>query len=336
MKSLVSSVGGRWNQYWFRDAPLINLSICRILIVSFQSVWLWVYRSHLLAAGDFPRHLYDPLGIIYLLFSPFGPRNLLGETALSTLFAITVIAGIGALIGYHTRTSLGVFALGNIVLVGYAYSFGEIHHPEALMIIALVLLVMSPSGEVLTVDSNREGIGSSESGLRTSLRTEVEKQSEFASWPLLLIQVLFALIYFDAGISKIAESGADWMNGYTLQYYLGQDGLRWNSDLGVWLSEKHTLAKVMSVAALYFESTFFLVLLVPRLALLYLPLGIGMHVGIYLAMKAPFFQFLVLYSVFVPWARVISKLLRFDRSNLARLRSYFSQRRIAGKRKVRT
>ena len=50
----------------------------------------------------------------------------------------------------------------------------------------------------------------------------------FAAWPLRLIQILFALVYFDAGLSKLHASGLDWVNGYTLQYYLATDAI-WTS-----------------------------------------------------------------------------------------------------------
>lgn len=94
------------------------------------------------------------------------------------------------------------------------------------------------------------------------------------------------------------------MNGFTLQFYLIQDGLRWDSAVGVWLGEHHRIAELMSWFTVMFEGTFFLVLLFPVLALVYVPLGIVMHVGIYVAMKAPFFEWVVLYSVFVPWNEV--------------------------------
>jgi len=64
------------------------------------------------------------------------------------------------------------------------------------------------------------------------------------------------------------------------------------------------------MGALLFELTFFVVLIRPSLAWLYLPAGVMMHTGIYLTMKAPFFQYIALYSVFVPWAVILLGKLR--------------------------
>ncbi len=76
--------------------------------------------------------------------------------------------------------------------------------------------------------------------------------------------------------------------------YFFQDGLRWNIPFGIWLGQQHYIAWLLSWVAILFESTFFLVLLFPRLAWIYVPLGIAFHIGIYLTMKAPFFLYCAL------------------------------------------
>ena len=46
-----------------------------------------------------------------------------------------------------------------------------------------------------------------------------EEQSAFASWPILLAQWTFALVYLSAFLEKLVFiGGLDWLNGYTLQY----------------------------------------------------------------------------------------------------------------------
>jgi hypothetical protein len=109
------------------------------------------------------------------------------------------------------------------------------------------------------------------------------------------------------------------MNGYTLQYYLIRDGLRWESPLGVWLGSHHSFALVGSWFAIFFEATFFLVILFPVLALFYVPAGIGFHALIYLTQRAPFFGYMVLYAALVPWAAGVRYLAeRYARPHSAR------------------
>jgi hypothetical protein len=38
-------------------------------------------------------------------------------------------------------------------------------------------------------------------------------------------------MYMSAFVSKMVEPGTEWMNGYTLQYILITDGMRWDSPL---------------------------------------------------------------------------------------------------------
>jgi hypothetical protein len=217
-----------------------------------------------------------------------------------SVYWITAIGGVLALIGCWTRCSLLVFALGNVFMQAFYYSFGDMHHNQAALIIALGVLALAPSGAVLSVDAWRRRSGSA-AGARWTRPHEA--RSDFARWPLLVTRWLLALIYGSAALSKLVASGVDWINGYTLQYYLLDDGLRNGMELGVRLGAYHLPVVVLSWVSMLFEGTFFLVLVAPRLAWVYLPVGIALHLGIYWTMKAPFFQFSVLYAAFVPWTR---------------------------------
>jgi hypothetical protein len=67
------------------------------------------------------------------------------------------------------------------------------------------------------------------------------------------------------------------------------------------------MAQVASWVSILFESTFWLVLVVPSLALLYLPVGIGFHAAIYVIQRVSFFSFVCLYAVFVPWRDLLMR-----------------------------
>lgn len=210
-----------------------------------------------------------------------------------------------------TNGGLFLFAVGNVFMQAFIYSFGDFHHPEALMMIVLSALALSPAGRVLSLDDIWRRLHLREESKKFQASYILEEKSVFARWPLLLVQWLFALIYLSAALSKLDKAGLDWMNGYTMQYYFFQDGLRWNIPLGIWLGQQHSIAWFLSWVAILFESTFFLVLLFPRLAWIYVPLGIAFHIGIYLTMKAPFFQYIALYAVFVPWASFFHTVSRY-------------------------
>ena len=307
----MNSIFNRWQAYWFRPGSLLNLAICRIVIIGFQlSVLLTTnYQKHCKKISEYPDFIYDPLPVLQLFIWPFGLDYRPSYVVLIASYGITVFAGICALVGFKTRLSMVFFAVGNIFLQATSYSFGKYHHPEALMMISLAILAISPAGMKLSLDSHflrkRQAHGTPDKLGKNKLISDI---NSFAFWPILLIRWLFALVYLDAAISKLEDGGLAWINGYTLQYYLFEDGLRWGSKLALWLGHQHLLVLILSCAAIIFEGTFFLILIFPKLAALYIPMGFTFHMGIYLTQKAPFFTFLALYSVFIPWTLLFARI----------------------------
>jgi hypothetical protein len=307
-----------WNNYWFNPAPFFDLAICRILIVGFQLIRFVNsnFWGHLVEYSNLPDFLYEPLPVLQLLLLPFGADYRPPLFYTGTVFGLTVFAGILGLFGFLTNFSLILFALGNIFIQAYLYSFRDFHHSEALVMISLIVIAISPSGNVLSIDDLRRRIKSNRDRENFETFDLKEENSPFARWPLLVIQWIVAIIYLDSAVSKLLKSGLDWMNGYTLQYYLWQDGLIWDRSFGIWFAQQHTLAVLSSWVAILFELTFFLVLIFPKLVWLYIPMGISFHTGIYIAQKAPFIKYFPSYAVFIPWAAIAKSIA--SRKNAAK------------------
>jgi Vitamin K-dependent gamma-carboxylase len=286
-----------WRKYWFRPVPLVYLGLLRIVAVGAQLIMLLMEDGYglrqLAGLASLPDSMYKPLPALQAFLLPFGLDARPSFALVTVIYWITAVAGIGALVGWMSRFSLLLFAVGNTFLQAFAYSFGDLHHREALMIITLWLLAVAPAGGALSLDSY---LASRNSSRRKGLR----KRSIFAAWPLLLVQNLFGLIYLDAALRKLYAGGFDWVNGYTLQYYLYSDASRRGSAFGLWLAQQHTAARVLSWVTILWEGTFFLVLFFPRLVWLYVPLGIGLHAGMALTGVASFPQFMALYAAFIP------------------------------------
>lgn len=300
-----------WKSYWFNPAPLIDLAIVRITAVSCQLLWVHAGRlSGLSKTSELPDGMYNPLPILHLLIWPFGWEYRPSLDELSMLWWITLLTGVFSLIGLISNLSLAIFAIGSLFLQAYVYSFGELHHPEAVMMITLAVLALSPAGKCLSVDSMFRRKLFSKPALNTPLRNLLYEESIYAGWPIRLIQWIFVLMYLSAFLSKMSTSGLDWINGYTLQYYLLQDGLRWDSPLAIWFAQHHTLVFFTQWIIIIFQLTFALAVIFPPLRWIYVPLGLSMHLGILFTLKAPFIQWIVLYVVFVPWTRLFKRLSR--------------------------
>jgi predicted DCC family thiol-disulfide oxidoreductase YuxK/uncharacterized membrane protein YphA (DoxX/SURF4 family) len=302
-----------WKKYWFRPAPLIDLAICRILIVGFQLSNLLVWHSPMYKInrlGRLPDYMYRPLPVLNLLNWPLGKGFRPPADLVEIIYWVTLAAGMLALIGWKTNPSLAVFAVGNVYIYSFVYSFREYHHPEAILLLTLSILALSPAGGVLSLDDlikrRREAVRN-----RRFEEANISGQiGVFSRWPLLLIQWLFALVYMSSAYSKLANAGLDWINGYTLQYDLAMDGMRRGIPLGQWASQFHLFAQLGSTVVLLFQLTFFIVLIFPVLAILYLPVGVTFHSLVYLLLRAPFFIWMALYVVFIPWSKCLALLQR--------------------------
>jgi len=284
-----------WNALWFTPGALLDLAILRIAAVACQLFWTHIgLRDNLEEHSKLPDEIYEPLFTLRLLTGSFGVEYRPSLEELSTVWFMTLIAGFLSLIGFLTNINLLVFAIGSIFLQAYLYAFGELHHPEAVMMVTLLALALSPAGRTLSVDSLIHRF-------RGSKTRGVSEESPYAGWPIRLVQWFFVLMYLSALSHKMYTSGFEWMNGTTLQYYLVQDGLRNAMPLGLWLSEHHTLVKMLQWMLVSFQLTFVLAVIFPMLRWIYVPMGLSMHFGILFTLNAPFIQWIVLYVVFIPW-----------------------------------
>lgn len=312
----------RWGAYWFASAPLVNLAVTRIVVVGAHLL----RQIHSISKGQFedqlsrPAFLYDPLPALHLLIWPIDWQYRPSLEVLEGAWIVTLVAGILALIGLGTRVSLAIFTLGNVFIIGHAYSYGDFHHVTGIVIIVLAMLTLSPSGRVLSIDHLVRTVRAKRPW-RDVLGDLARASSRFARWPLLVGRWVLALVYLSAAWAKLRNAGLDWANGDTLQFYMLRDSMWWDKPLGTWLGAHHEAMVVLSYSALLFEATFFVVLLMPRLARIYAPAGIAMHTGTYLTMSAPFFRWIAIYSVFVPWNRLFERLEAFARARWPSLRA---------------
>jgi uncharacterized membrane protein YphA (DoxX/SURF4 family) len=297
----------RWCGYWFAPGPLLDLAVTRIVLVGLQLALLPKLARQVGLRTDAPDSLYHPLRLLQLFTLPFewaGHGVHLDASAwhvrpseelVDIVLLSTVLVGVLALVGLATRFAVVGFAIGTSFLMAYVYSFHEIHHPEAIMVLGLLLVGFGPCGRTLSLDALRHRV-------RRSADASASGTDTFARWPLLTVGWLLALVYLSAAWAKVETSGLEWLNGYTLRSYLLRDGLRGGIELGVTMAQYHLVAVALSWITLVFQATFVLVMLFRRLAWVYLPIGVALHLGVQATIGAPFPQVIAAYAVFVPWS----------------------------------
>jgi hypothetical protein len=298
-----------WGNYWFRPAPLIDLAVVRIVAVMTQLIMVWRGYDWMMSNVTLtPDQWFMPLPIFELLMFPFGGAHRPSVEVLEVIWFVTLAVGVLALIGLFTNLSLFVFATGSVFLQATIYSFGDLHHREAVMMITLSVLALSPAGATLSVDRLLLDRKADQDRAPPDL---LQETSRFAGWPILTVQWIFVLMYLSAVSHKLIFTGTDWVNGFTLQAALIQDGLRWGGSLALMLAQHHTLVYLLQVLTILFQATFALAVLFPRLRWIYVPVGLGFHIGILLTLQAPFYQWMALYVIFIPWSRAFQLASRY-------------------------
>lgn len=287
--------------HWFAPASLLDLAMVRIVVVATELVSLLVPGPSSLGRqlwlSHAPAPTFMPFPALKVLMLPFGWGARPGPMFLHAVWIGALVFGILALIGLSWRLALALFAAASTLLIAHAYSYGEMHHGQALLVIALWVLCFAPSGAALSVDALLDR----RRRARRSVRVEAPgaDSSPFARWPLRLIQWLLVLAYLSAAISKLTMGGLDWLNGYTLAYYFVQDGMIHRDGLALFVARFPAVCALLAAGALLFELTFAVAVLRPRLAWVYVIAGTVMHTTIFVLQHAVFFQFIALYIVFL-------------------------------------
>ncbi len=287
--------------YFFPLGWTTRLAVMRIICVGLALLYfrfpMWEHLN-LLANPGFEK----PQWLISAIAGVVGEEHFRQAGTLRTLYAVTTVAGIAAVLGVFSRASVSVFAWGMTIEAAHVYSYHELHHVETTFVMFLMMLACSPCGDCLSVDAwwrRRKGGRAWWAG----------SQSTLAMWPIVAVHVLLALVYADAAWSKLLVGGPHWFNGYTMQQHLLFDGVRKDIPLGLWAAQFRELGIVMAIGAVTFEGLFFLVLIprLRRLVPLILLMGLAMHLGIHFLHRASFFTWLVLYLTWVPWERIVGR-----------------------------
>jgi hypothetical protein len=231
------------------------------------------------------------------LYQPHSYMRLFAEppsTDVVTLVqAVGVVAAGAAAVGLVFRISLPVALVCALFLDGLRNSGGRIVVGDALLI--LCLLVVAASGRAAVMAWSAQPYRSS-------------PRASCSGWPVRTAMIAVALAYFFAGVQKWRYSGLSWVTSDNLRWilYASSDAHAHANGLAIFVADRPLLAHALAAAALLLETSFPLVLLVPRLRWLFLPGVVAMHVGILFAMGLDYTpQLLTVVIVFVNWPRVV-------------------------------
>lgn len=272
-------------------APAERLAMLRILTGVFAVVYLLVRLPVFLQLGD-RRSGFDGVGIAMLLDRPVAAGVVDG------VVVATLLAGVGFVLGWRFRAAGALFALGMLALGSYRGSWGQLLHFENLMVLYLLIIALSPSADVWSLDARRRGD-----------RNDRPSTSVAYGFPIALAGLVLVSTYSIAGFAKLRYGGLDWVFGDTLRNHVAYAAARLDllggspSPAAGWAVRLDRIWPVAAAATIVIELAAPVVLLGGRIRTLWTLAAWLMHFGVLVLMLIGF-PFPLFFVAFAPLYRV--------------------------------
>jgi len=293
------------SQFFFRPNTSTNLGICRFLF--FGIIFIIYYNEDFSYWGNVPDLLWRPIVVYRYL-----PIPVLSSETLYFLTFIWLGSLLLSSIGLFSRLStILAFVLGSYLL-GLINSFAKVHHLESLLILIFAVMAFSHCGDGFSLDRWLRDKGwLYKPGQNSKLAQRIEGEY---TWPIRLIWVLMTLVFCSAGVSKLRNSGLEWISSDYLSTlfvnnYIGGNRAEPLIDwMALWLANKplfcHSIAGMTVVLEVCAPLALFHVLL----RVLIVPSLFFMVLGFWIVMGIPFPQLLTCFLFWVPWDRITDAL----------------------------
>jgi hypothetical protein len=256
-----------------------------------------------------PAALFQPLSYMKLF------DRMPSQELAATLQICGIVAGLVAALGLFTRVSMPTAFACSLVLNGMLNSTGKVIYNDVLLTLCLLLIMASgtAASEAWSVRGPLRGALRSLRGQRALEPPATPRTAERYGWPTRTAMIAIALAYFFAGFQKWRHSGLPWVTSDNLGWilYASSDAQSHPNHIALLIANRPATAHLFAGASLLLETSFPLVLFIPRLRWLMIPGVVAMHLGIRLALGLDYSaQWLTVLIVFINWPVVVTALGR--------------------------
>jgi hypothetical protein len=268
----------RWDRFFFRPEPVEGIAI-------FRMIWCFLLLMYLFLDIGNINDFYGPKAILSLKtikdqfnYPHMNLFHLLGDsigvvTLMMWIYGLALFCG---LIGFRTRTAL-VVAL--VCMVSFHQrNIWLLSSSEVLMRSIMILMVFSPSGNALSVDSMLARLNSK------------KLPRDCSPWVLRLIQIQISVVYLWTVWHKL--KGDQWIEG-TAVYYATRLSNMTNFPVP-FLLDNLFLIKLMTWGTLILEFSLGTLVWFKEFRKPLVISGIFFHLGIEYMMSIPFFELIMI------------------------------------------
>lgn len=282
-----------WMAFFFRPQMALNLAVCRIIFFGFL-LQLHIDEDFSLSA-DFTI-FWHPIPVFRMLHLP-----LFDAATLSVLQTVWKVALVFCTIGLATRPAATIALVLGVYLLGLKHNFGYQSHADSLQIVILIVLLVSPCNAAWSLDS----------WLRKAFKREpAPLRSGAYTWPVRMIQVTFACVFFAAGIAKMRQSGLEWIFSDNMALRLVQstfffEGGYIRPDWTRWVAQQSWLCQLLAGMTIILELGYPLALFSVWARWFFVPSMLLAQIAILFLMGPNFILFMLCNCFWVPWDRLL-------------------------------
>ena len=290
----------RWTHFWFEPTAPTNLGMCRALF--FGAFFLFYLAQDFSAWGEVSRDFWMPTWFFKTLH-----LFVLPAVVLDPMQAVWKLALALSCLGLFTRLSTALSFMLGFYLLGLPHSLGKISHYDGLVVVVLGVMALSRCGDGFSLDRL---IQAGRAGTRSYRLTPASGEY---TWPVRVVWLMFALIFFAAGAAKLRYSGSEWFLSDSFAIMLIQARYRTDdvSPLTTWglhLAQFGWLCRVLAAATVALEFGYPLALVSRRARWVIVPAVLSMQIGIRLIVGPSFNQFIICNLFWVRWDRLTASM----------------------------
>jgi len=289
----------RWADHkavtWFSrfcDGSALSLGVARSIVHgTFLTATLVTSFS---ALAQLPVTILRPTGLMKLLPWSFYDQLLTPSGILvfkGLMFASLLLSTFGLFTSVSTKLSLVLV----VFYQGLVRSFGHFNHDEMLAVYLLVVLAFVPCGDQFSLD-------------HWAKRKQPDKPNIAYGYPVLLMQLLMAWVYFSSALVKLRVAGLKYLspdNFPVLAIIHSLDNLHDTSfRYAFWLPQVREYLPIVVGLVLLWELIFPLAVFSRRARWWILGFGVLFHLATLFLMNIFFPYQLAMYLIFVDWDRL--------------------------------
>ena len=228
-------------------------------------------------------------------FLPWSFYDLLQtHSGMLTLKTVMLVSLLLSTAGFLTVMSTKTSLLLVLFYQGLLRSFGHFNHDEMIAVYFLVVLAFTPCGDAFSID-------------RRLGRIKKQRPAFAYAYPILLMQLLLAWVYFSSALIKLRVAGWKYLtpdNLPALAIFHSLDNLHDTAfRAAFWLPQVRQYLPIFVALVLVWELLFPLAVFFRRMRWWILGIGVIFHLSTLFLMNIFFPHQLLMYLIFVDWDR---------------------------------